>query len=227
MKRNLLLLLFTVISFAAFAQFEFNQTEFDVNFDPTDNYDVKTDINIANISDESEEFIWNVEVVETTEGWNFFVCDLNKCYGPGLASIDEDGKNVMEVEETGIMYFHLAPNATAGTGIYKLNLTNVNDATDIIQTLTFNFNTVVDVSEEDIDKINIFPNPVNNYFQLENPNNVVSHIQIYDILGKKAMEFNVEGENSFDVSGLHTGRYFARIFDKDGKSIKVVRLIKA
>ncbi len=81
--------------------------------------------------------------------------------------------------------------------------------------------------EDDKDEINIYPNPVNHYFQLQNPGNVASIIQIYDILGRKALEFSVEGEDRFDVSSLQNGRYFARIFDKEGQTLKVIRLIKS
>ena len=226
MKANLLLLLFTLLSFSAFAQFTFEETDFSVAFDAKDNYDVKTDIVLTNTSTEAASFIWNVEVVSTTDGWNFFVCDLNKCYGPGMASIEEDAKNTVEVDETGTMNFHLQPNATAGSGVYKMHLTNPNDATDIIQTITFTYSTIVDVTDEEIDAISIYPNPVSDFFQLNNPNNLVSAIEIFDILGKRTMTFNVEGESTFDVSALHTGRYFARIYDNEGKSLKVVRLIK-
>jgi hypothetical protein len=227
MKINLLLVLFTMLSFTAFAQFEYNQTDFEVPFDPKNTYDIKTDLVITNTTAEEQDFIWNVEVVEMSEGWNFYVCDFNKCYGPGFAAVDEDAKNVLDGNEEGTINFHLQPNAMAGAATFKFNLTNSTDPTDIIQTVTFVYNTPVSTSQEDIDGISIFPNPVSNFFQLENPNNVASFIQIYDILGKKAMEFDVRGEQSFDVSTLHTGRYFARIFDQDGKSLKVVRLIKS
>ncbi len=227
MKINLLFVLFTFLSVSAFGQFEFNQTEFDTPFDPKNTYDIKTDLVVKNISDESADFIWNVEVVEMSEGWNFYVCDLNKCYGPGFDAVDEDAKNVLEVDEEGTLNFHLQPNASAGAATFLFHITESTDPTNIIQTITFVYNTPVNVSEEDIAKINIFPNPVDNFFQLENPNNVVSSIHIFDILGKKALEFDAKGETSFDVSTLQSGRYFARIFDKDGKSLKVVRLIKS
>jgi len=226
MKGNLLLVIFTLLSFSVFAQITVEQNDFAIDFDSKDNYDVKTDVVVMNGDAGTESFIWNVEVVESTEGWNFFVCDLNKCYGPGFAAIDQDAQNTLTASEEGTMNFHLQPNATPGTGVYKLHLTNPADDTDIIQTVTFTYNSVVDVTDEELAAINIYPNPVTDYFQLENPNNLVSSIHIFDILGKQAMNFKVEGQSSFDVSTLHTGRYFARIYDDEGQSLKVVRLIK-
>lgn len=227
MKIHLLFILFSMLSFTAFSQFDYNQTDFEVAFDPKNTYDIQTDLILTNTTTEDQDFIWNVEVVEMSEEWNFYVCDFNKCYGPGFAAIDEDSKCVLAGSAEGTINFHLQPDATAGAATFRFHLTNSQDATDIIQTVTFVFNTPVNTSEEDIAGISIFPNPVSNFFQLENPNNVVSYIQIYDILGKKAMEFNVNGETSFDVSSLHNGRYFARIFDEEGQSLKVIRLIKS
>lgn len=227
MKINLLLLLFTLVGFTAFGQMEFEQTEFDISFEAPGTYDVKSDIEITNVGTESADFLWNVEVVETTEGWNFFVCDLNKCYGPGFAAIDEDAKNVLDPSEEGVINFHLQPQAKEGSGIYKFHITEVANPETVIQTITLMYNTTSGFTIIDTDAITIYPNPATNYFEIENPNNVVSAIQIYDILGKKALEYNVDGQDTYDVSSLRPGRYFVRIFDEKGQSLKVIRLIKA
>ena len=229
MKQTLLLLLFGFLAFNLSAQLEFGDESIEKTFEAPGAYDVENKLALTNPGQTDEEFIWHVETVYAPEEWNFFVCDLNKCYGPGTASITSDAMNTLVAGETEEMRFHLQPFETPGDGQYILNLTNINDDTDIKESLvlTFNGSDVVDVTNEElIDEINIFPNPVSDYFQLNNEAGLASTIEVYDILGKKIKSFNVQGSDSYFIGDVQTGRYFARIFDNGGQALKVVRIVK-
>jgi hypothetical protein len=84
----------------------------------------------------------------------------------------------------------------------------------------------VDTKEENINKLAIFPNPAKDYFQLENPEGVASEVILYDLLGREVAKFDATNTNRFFIGEISEGRYFARIFDKSGQAIKVMKIIK-
>ena len=85
------------------------------------------------------------------------------------------------------------------------------------------------ISENYIDNVYLYPNPVENMVTI---NNIYSNsnISVYDILGK---HYTLNRINSFEnnsismnTSKLETGIYFIRIQDINTGQLKILRLIK-
>lgn len=74
--------------------------------------------------------------------------------------------------------------------------------------------------------IKIFPNPVQDVFQLSDAKGVKS-ISINNIAGREVRRFTVVGNQPYSISDLRKGVYIVRIFDFKDEPIKVVRLNKA
>lgn len=73
------------------------------------------------------------------------------------------------------------------------------------------FCTLVDINNIEITNIelNIFPNPIQDLFFIENKNSDLELIQIFDIVGNLILEKNIKiGKNEIDVSRWKNGIYF-------------------
>ncbi|MDG2450651.1 MAG: T9SS type A sorting domain-containing protein [Saprospiraceae bacterium] len=75
-------------------------------------------------------------------------------------------------------------------------------------------------------KISIYPNPVQDVFQLSHPD-LVKSISINSIAGREVKRFEVLGKNTFTIDDLSKGIYIVRLFDDNNEPIKVMRLNKA
>ena len=70
-------------------------------------------------------------------------------------------------------------------------------------------------------EISIFPNPVSNQFQV---NSKVSNLSVFDILGKKVLEFkgSFEENHSFSIENLNSGIYIVNIKNDKGTISKKI-----
>lgn len=74
-------------------------------------------------------------------------------------------------------------------------------------------------------QIKIFPNPVDDYFQLSNQDGVKA-IRISNIAGKEVKRFTVKSDKNYSISELRKGIYIVRLFDHRDEPITVLRLSK-
>lgn len=225
MKQFLLLACIAFFGLQVQAQFTFVEEAHQRDFIAEEvGYDLISHIKFNNDTDVSQDFHWKVSKIEAPSVWDFFICDLNKCYGPG--TVESPTKNTLSASKQGDIQFHLVPAKTVGVGKYKLELLNEDKSKSLAEIiLTFNAN-AVGIIETTVEELRIYPNPVQESFQLKNDNGLAGQIEIFDILGRKMKSFNVQETSDFNVSDLRSGRYFARIYDKDLKPLKVIRMIK-
>ena len=137
--KQILLLLFLTLSLGLSAQISFQEEEWQINFAAEGVYDLKNELEVTNSANEDIDFIWMIETIEAPAEWNFYMCDFNKCYGPGTASIAADAANTSVAGETRNMQFHLQPSSTAGMGTYKVSLMNPTNPQDVLTTITLVF----------------------------------------------------------------------------------------
>jgi hypothetical protein len=71
-------------------------------------------------------------------------------------------------------------------------------------------------------EINIYPNPTEDYFILENKD--VKHIEIYDMNGKRTLL--IRSGDKVDVRNLGSGLYMILMKDAEGALLSTNRLIK-
>ena len=72
--------------------------------------------------------------------------------------------------------------------------------------------------------LKVFPNPATEYFQLNDRNNSVDQINIYNIVGKKMGSFNVEEGKKYYLDQLPKGMYLLQLISDDKKIISTQRL---
>ncbi|MAM28132.1 MAG: hypothetical protein CMC13_03845 [Flavobacteriaceae bacterium] len=70
---------------------------------------------------------------------------------------------------------------------------------------------VLDLNENQENKLAIFPNPARNEISIVGLQNPVEDIQIVNVTGSQIKKLNTSSNNSYDVSDLPLGLYFIRI----------------
>ena len=73
--------------------------------------------------------------------------------------------------------------------------------------------------------IKIFPNPVDDYFQLSNQEGIKA-ISVSNIAGKEVKRFNVNSDSEYSIAELRKGIYIVRLFDQKDEPVTVLRLSK-
>ena len=71
--------------------------------------------------------------------------------------------------------------------------------------------------------ISIYPNPVADYFKI-NSSVAITKLEIYNLIGKRVKVLLNNSSGLFDASDLRNGIYLVRVFGKNGKTLKVLRL---
>lgn len=111
------------------------------------------------------------------------------------------------------------------------------DGTDIKQTkftgngivyfdnIYFSTENVLSTEEYSQSSFSIYPNPTQEYWNIDGLNTEITQIEIFDILGKKVKSMEPYSTNvSINSAEFKVGMYFATIYT--GKSKSVIRLIK-
>lgn len=88
--------------------------------------------------------------------------------------------------------------------------------------VTTNENVITDVDGE-LDRLSIYPNPVNDYLHVNLPDNRIYDIQIFDEFGRTVLQITLH-DSKLRLSGLTPGLYFLKVVGK--KSNKYFRFIK-
>lgn len=193
---------------------------------------VTVPLTIRNVSGNDLSTFWRIERVDVPEEWAFTICDSNTCFAEGKEFIEEAGQenSFLAGQIIDTYSFKVNPNLTDGIGDFDFVMFNPNDATEeylrtpfVVTVTNCNILAVHDVDL--VNKINIYPNPTTDVFNISN-NEIVESVVVYNIVGKEIKSFAKSANGNYDVSGLSNGMYLIRMFDEDGDMIKVSRLSK-
>ncbi len=186
----------------------------------------------TNTSDQTMNVKWELITSGTNcpEEWDFKICDKNNCNIYGVAT-NYGGPVTVPVElnpgDTSVLQLYFKPNGVSGCGQPMIQLSNINDATNIIATADYDVcvENATDVSEREKSTLRVFPNPTANFISVSN-NNFVKKIWISNILGKRVQAFATHNGSSYDVSHLPDGIYLVSMVDEYNKVVKTVRISK-
>lgn len=79
------------------------------------------------------------------------------------------------------------------------------------------------ISKERAVNLSIYPNPTTDFFLIKNGKKV-DQVVIYNWLGKRIESYTHYKGRIYNVEDLDEGIYIVRLFNKNNKAIKVVRL---
>jgi hypothetical protein len=80
-------------------------------------------------------------------------------------------------------------------------------------------------SRDDV-KISIYPNPASDYVNVQDRDNSVGSVNIFNLAGRKIKSFAIEGSQMLSIIDLPKGMYLIQFVDKKDKLITTQRLSK-
>jgi hypothetical protein len=219
--KNLLLFIFTFLSFTSFSQsisVEAHKKNVDPSCCTTLIGDIGTEITVRNTSDATINILVSRQTLNQTLGTENYFC-WNACYG-SQTSVSPDGKifSPQQVDENSFQVHYENNSTEPASAIVKYCAFNEANPSDSACTIVYY--SVGPTSVEDNFSAASFsefhPNPTSSTSFLDyNLNSSdVAEIVVTDMLGsivKKEIIKNKSGTLKFDVSDTKVGLYFANI----------------
>lgn len=175
---------------------------------------------VVNQSADTTYFVWEREVIATSQGWQSAVCDKNMCHAPSVSTqnfwLEPGGEGTMDV--------HLYPSGNEGSAIIKVHVWDVADPETVV-TGNYLFNESVSVAEKLTESIQLYPNPTADQLFVAQ-GSAVSRIELFSLTGKQVVNASLNADNVVSVGHLPAGTYVARLFDNSGKQVSSNVVIK-
>ena len=91
--------------------------------------------------------------------------------------------------------------------------------------IRMNFGASVDLVENSANSLHVFPNPVNEFININLKNNISSNYEILDVSGKVLLSDSFLNETQINTSNLQNGIYIIKVvndFKSFSKRIKII-----
>lgn len=88
------------------------------------------------------------------------------------------------------------------------------------------FNTTNTTVKNKKPTLTIYPNPFVNYIKINDNDDLVREVVVYNLLGKKMKTFPATSGKSYNVSNLPRGYYLIQLFGERNKIIRTQRINK-
>ena len=196
---------------------------------PLDSLDTKLYIYYTNSQDTTYKIYWKlIKDTSTWEtGWQTYICDLNLCYNKNVDMSSPTQGNVFGMG-THKFEFHFLPNGIPGCTIIGMELYSDKNFTQKIYSTSININNCIS-SSKDISSNNsglkVFPNPVSEYFQVANSNNI-NKVVLYNLFGKEVKTFIHYNNAIHEIGDPKPGMYHVKLLDSKNKVVKTVKMTK-
>lgn len=193
--------------------------------DPNKN-DHEVKVKVKNISTQKLDLMWTREALMMPENSSSFICDANLCYAPFTSNCPFDSPNELNPGASFDLKLTYIDNGTADPAHIVIWVYEKEDTASKLK-VDFLFNKTIASSKTvaDVSKIKLYPNPANTAFSLQNANGV-TYVELFSLLGRKVMAYNMNGGRSIDISNLSEGVYIVKMFNSSKQVVKTVRLQK-
>ena len=153
-----------------------------------------------------ETIKWNrFNVVLPSAEWSTGICDILSCRGPEIGS---DSFTFNKAGDTGILSFHCYAKNIRGNGSFTVRFARANNPLDF-KDVYINVQgwAPTGVSSSMRTLINVYPNPVNDYVNINNPLIGKADLKVYNAQGQIVYESAFENNARVDVSSFSSGLY--------------------
>ena len=191
-----------------------------------ESYEERAKVVIKNNSSQTKKITWQRSIQSITLGWTCFVCDKNQCWPYSM----NFPSNVIELAPyaTTIIDVYVRPDKRAGSATLDVKVFEVGSATNNVSA-RFYFAasaSTKDVREVVKSEIMIYPNPMTDYFMIQEGSGV-EKVAVYNIIGRQMKAFKVSDGNKFYINDLPDGIYIIRLQNANGGTIKTARMTKS
>lgn len=153
-----------------------------------------------------ETIKWNrFNVVLPSAEWSTGICDILSCRGPEIGS---DSFTFNKAGDTGILSFHCYAKNIRGNGSFTVRFARANNPLDF-KDVYINVQgwAPTGVSSSMRTLINVYPNPVNDYVNINNPLIGKADLKVYNAQGQIVYESGFDNNARVDVSSFSSGLY--------------------
>lgn len=164
---------------------------------------------------------WELTVIEMSEGWQAAVCDINNCYTPAVTVMGFQ----LAAGQEGTMDVHVYPNGLEGSAIIQVEVYQANDLTNITSA-TYFFNHSVGVAEKFSEAINVYPNPTQDFVTIDNYENRVAAVELYNVSGKLVLRSDLNGSDRISLQELTSGNYILKLVDENANIVSTNLIVK-
>ncbi|MCW5922838.1 MAG: T9SS type A sorting domain-containing protein [Saprospiraceae bacterium] len=74
--------------------------------------------------------------------------------------------------------------------------------------------------------LSIYPNPVTEFISVQDKNDVVGFLVVYNLVGKKVKEFEFAKGEQYSVAELPKGMYLVQILDRNRRNLTTQKIEK-
>ena len=85
-----------------------------------------------------------------------------------------------------------------------------------------NFDPTLNVEEEELTGVSVYPNPSAGVVNVTNDNNLTNTIEVFDVTGKTVLSKVVSTQTTFDLSGNGSGVYIVKVSNEAGSLVERV-----
>lgn len=198
--------------------------------------DIEIHTKVKNISSDSISLKWKRRQPALPEGWISQVCDGITCF-EDFVSTNIDPVNrinipvTLKAGEEREFILHVFPVTKAGKGNIYIDLFSLKKPDSLLTTMEFDLtinglSTSIQLIDNDIDDIQISPNPVYDQVTINHPFESLAHIDIYNLLGQRKGLLEAREDNKYDVSFLPPNIYFLKVQPRNGQALTKI-MVKA
>lgn len=146
---------------------------------------------------------FNVSLPSTE--WSTAICDILSCRGPEISS---DSFAFSGAGDTGILSFHFYTKNIRGNGSFVVRFSRANNPLDF-KDVYINAQgwAPTGVSSSMRTLLNVYPNPVNDFVNINNPLIGKADLKVYNAQGQLVFESAFENSAKVDVSNFSSGLY--------------------
>lgn len=74
--------------------------------------------------------------------------------------------------------------------------------------------------------LSVFPNPATEYIAVQDKNDAVGYLSVFNMVGKKVKEFEVVKGEQYSVADLPKGMYLVQILDRSKRNLTTRKIEK-
>jgi hypothetical protein len=188
---------------------------------PQTEFDVPAKSFIFNLTNQKLNIKWERTEVSVPAGLMTQVCDLNVCWAASVSTKDVE----IEAKDTANMDVHFVNlNALKTSAIVHLKITNLDKPAETV-TAIYLFNPSSGVKDLPPATVRLFPNPLVDFFTLENAG-AVHALSLLSVDGRRLARWDALPEQTYSLRDQAAGKYFLVLEEKNGQVFQVLDLVK-
>jgi len=219
MQKIILLSFFLLANFLAQAQLYISSTYSSQQGRSSE--EIAPSVTLKNNGNYTIEVRWERIRNNLPQGWDAVVCDKQCSLAEAKTFTLASGESISNFRVS------FRPNGVEGIGNTEIKIYEVrnpgNSTIVNFSAAASNGNNMASISGNNAPTV--YPNPAIDHIMIQDANNEVKFLEVYNVVGRKIEEFTVNG-GKYDVSELPLGMYMVRMLDKNKNIIRTQRISK-